>query len=171
MKAKLMPNISLGSNDRLITDILEKLISRDVVCTVAEDKRNVVGMIFFVKDSSLNNLVSPKMMLKFLLGMYGMPRFRNFWAYFNMNKMRELIRDSYHGLMVAVEPEYRKKDVSTKLWKKAAERMNGRITLLIDSENRASIKFAERRINAKRIKIVPDLFEKGKTWVLYVRVL
>lgn len=168
--SKLMPNIALTTNENFIRDSLEKIMQRNYVCTVAEEDGKMIGMIFFVHDKSFDDIIGFKMFLKFLLRRYG-PLLKLVRKYPSSHKMRELIRDSYHGFMIAIESKYRKKGVATRLWKAAAEKMSGKVTFLIDSENRESNSYVKRRIGAEKVKEIPELFEKGKTWFLYVKFL
>jgi ribosomal protein S18 acetylase RimI-like enzyme len=168
--SKLMPNISVGGNENLLRDIIRKLMSRDSVIVVAEEKEKLVGMIGFAKDASFENLVDLRMIIKASLLRYGSP-LKLVSRFFSSRRMMELIRGSYHGFIVAVEPEFRRKDVATELWKEAEKRMKGKVTLLIDSENKSSRAYAENKIGVKNVSEIQGLFESGKKWILYVKNL
>jgi len=154
-------NAMMYGNRRFLRDLVSRLYRLGAVMVVAEDGKLVGGMVL-AHSTAIRKVISLYMASKALFGLYGSP-IKLLTGLADSRRFMKLIDSSYHGLFVYVEPDYREKGLSLEMWRTAAGRIDGKITLLIDEKNNISAKWAERA----GFKLVGKSSFGGKKFALY----
>jgi ribosomal protein S18 acetylase RimI-like enzyme len=163
--AMYMPNLKkLG--ERFLSDMFSKLFKKKSCFVMAEDKGKIVGAMILCDYNDYKTIPTFRMKLRFIMRKYGSwKHFIKLWR--RTRRSPKELENSWHGVMIAVHPDFRRKGVGEAMWKKFLKIFpGGRVTFLIESTNKASARWTEDQ-GAKLICEVPNLFEDNKSWLLY----
>jgi ribosomal protein S18 acetylase RimI-like enzyme len=143
-----------------------ELFKKNSCFVIAEDKGEIVGAMVLCNYDDYGKIPTFKMKLKFLLRKYGpWKHFIRIWL--RSRRSPKELENSWHGVMIAVHPDFRRKGVGEYMWKRFLKTFpGGRVTFLIERSNKVSARWTEDQ-GAKLICEIPNLFEEGKSWLLY----